>query len=172
MSDTDAVRRLLLAVERLEASADTQAQQAREVARGLQQAHAAKLGLGSAREAEEAKLKQALVRLFQEQQHRMETALRPVTGRAWRGLIAVATGFALLYLGFFLLLGHEYGRLKDARERADAAEVSAEIRQASRHVEITSCGGRPCIRIDRHTPTWKGREGEYVLVDGATEQPR
>lgn len=43
MSDTDAVRRMLMAVERLEASADTQVQQARDVAKGLQQVQAAQV---------------------------------------------------------------------------------------------------------------------------------
>jgi len=82
------------------------------------------------------------------------------------GLIAIAVGFALLYIGFLLLLNHEHQRLKVAQARADAAEVSAEVRQASQHVEITSCGGRPCIRIDKNTPTWKSGGRDYILVDG------
>lgn len=163
MNDTDAVQRLMVAIERLEEAARKQTQHAQQAAEGLQQAQAE---LGAARQAEEAKFKQAMVSLFQDQQQKTEAALRPVIGKAWRGLIAVAVGFALLYLGFVLLLNHAYLRLKDAQARADAAEVSAEVRQASRHVEITSCGGRPCIRIDKETPTWKSRGKEYVLVDG------
>ena len=163
MNDTDVIRRLMLAVERLEDAAD---KQARQMAEGLQQAHVVNAELATAREAEEAKLKQAMVRLFQEQQQKTEVALRPVIGKAWRGLIAVAAGFALLYVGLLLLLRHEYQRLKDAQVRADAAEVSAEVRQASQYVEITSCGGRPCIALDPGTPTWKSRGKEYILVDG------
>ena len=163
MNDTDAIHRLMLAVGRLEDAAD---KQARQMAEGLQQAHVANAELATAREAEEAKLKRAMVRLFQEQQQKTEVALRPVTGKAWRGLIGVAAGFALLYAGLLLLLRHEYQRLKDAQVRADAAEVSAEVRHASQHVEITSCGGRPCIAIDPESGTWKSRGREYILVDG------
>ncbi|WP_447940533.1 hypothetical protein [Pseudoxanthomonas mexicana] len=163
MNDTDAVRRLMMAVERLEDAAD---KQARQMAEGLQQAHVANAALATAREAEEVKLKQAMVRLFQDQQQKTEVALRPVVGKAWRGLITVAAGFALLYAGLLLLFRQEYQRLKDAQLRADAAEVSAEVRHASQHVEITSCGGRPCIAIDPDSATWKSRGKEYILVDG------
>lgn len=163
MNDMDATRRLMMAVERLE---DAAGEQARQVAEGLQQMQAAQAELAAAREAEEAKLKQAMVRLFQDQQQKTEAALRPVIGRAWRGLIVVAAGFTLLYLGLVLLLNHEYRRLKDAEARADAAEVSAEVRQAAQHIEVTSCGGRPCIRLDKNSPTWKSKGNEYILVDG------
>ena len=163
MNDTDAIRRLMMAVERLEDAAD---KQTRQVAEGLQQAQMANAELAAVREAEEAKLKQAMVRLFQDQQQKTEAALRPVIGKAWQGLVAVAAGFVLLYVGLLLLLHHEYQRLKDAQLRADAAEVSAEVRHASQHVEITSCGGRPCIAIDPESATWKSRGKEYFLVDG------
>lgn len=169
MNDTDAIRRLMMAVERLEDAAGKQTEQARRVTEGLQQVQVAQAELATAREAEEAKLKQAMARLFQDQQQKTEAALRPVIGKAWRGLIAVAAGFALLYLGFLLLLNHEYQRLMDAQARADAAEVSAEVRQASQHVEITSCGGRPCIQLDKDAPTWKSKGKEYILVDGSGE---
>jgi len=166
MDDPHAIRRLMMAIDRLEDAADRQAQQARQVAEALQQVQAAQVELVAVRQAEEAKFKQAMVRLFQDQQQKTEVALRPVIGKAWRGLIAVAAGFALLYLGFLLLLNHQYQRLQDARAKADAAEVSAEVRQASQHVEITSCGGRPCIRIDKDSPTWKSKGREYILVYG------
>ena len=163
MNDTDAIRRLMMAVERLE---DAAGKQTRQVAEGLQQMRVVQAGLATVREAEEAKLKHAMVNLFQDQQQKTEVALRPVIGKAWRGLLAVAAGFALLYVALLLLLRHEYQRLKDAQVRADAAEVSAEVRQASQYVEITSCGGRPCIAIHPDTPTWKSRGKEYILVDG------
>jgi len=166
MSDTDALRRMMLAVERLESSADAQARQAHDALRALQQAHAAQAGLAAEREVEEARLKQAMAQMFQEQQRQAANALRPVVGRAWLGLGALAAGFVLVYVGLLVMVRHEQTRLQEARARADAAAVSAEVLQASRHVEISSCGGRPCIRIDRDTPTWKSQGGEFVLVDG------
>ncbi len=168
-TETDAIRRLMLAVERLERAADHQAEQARLSAAELQRLQAAQAGLASARDAEQAQWRQTMARLFQEQQRSTELALRPAVVRAWRGLIAASVGLALLALGFLLLLEHEYGRLKDAQARADAAEVSAEVQRAARHIEISACGGRPCIRLDRGAPTWKSGGREYVLVDGSED---
>ena len=81
MNDTDAIRRLMMAVQRLEDAAD---KQTRQMAEGLQQARMANAELAAVREAEEAKLKEAMVRLFQDQQQKTEAALRPVIGKAGR----------------------------------------------------------------------------------------
>lgn len=167
MNDTDVIRRLMLAVERLERAADHQATQAQHAAERVQHAQAAAGDLAAIRSAEEAQFRQAMTRLFQDHQSRTELALRPAVRRAWQWLAAIGLGLALLVFGFLLLLGHEYRRLQDARARADAAEVSAEVQRAAQQVEITSCGGRPCIRLDANAPVWKSRDREYVLVDGA-----
>ncbi|WP_160170699.1 hypothetical protein [Luteimonas huabeiensis] len=45
-------------------------------------------------------------------------------------------------------------------------ELQAEVLEALRQVEISSCGGRACIRVDARAPTWRNGDGEYVLVDG------
>lgn len=166
MNDTDAIRRLMLAVERLERAADQHATQVRQATEELQRLQVAHAGLASTRDAEEAKSRQAMARLFQEQQRQMELALRPAVARAWRGMVLASAGLAALVLGFLLLLNHEYRRLRDAQARADAAEVSAEVQRAARHVEISACGGRPCIRLDPDAPTWTSQGREYVLVDG------
>lgn len=166
MNDTDALQRLMLAVSRLESGTRQQMQQAQQVASGLQQLQAAQAELGSLRQVEEGHFRQAMVQLFEQQQRDTEAALRPVMAKAWWGLLTVAAGFVMLYAGAWLLLDHEYQRLKDAQARADAAQLSAEVRQASQHVEITSCGGHPCIRVDTNTPIWKSRGKEYILVDG------
>ena len=166
MTDANAIRRMMLVVERLESATE---QQARQLAEGMRQMQAAQREMTAARQSEEAKLKQAMVALFQEQQQKTESALRPAIGKAWRALIVSAVGLVLLCFGFFLLLNHEYRRLQDARARADAAEVSAEVRQASQHVTITSCGGRPCVLLNTAAPVWKSKGRDYVLVDGKGE---
>ncbi|PPU72145.1 hypothetical protein XcuCFBP2542_17640, partial [Xanthomonas cucurbitae] len=58
-----------------------------------------------------------------------------------------------------------------ARARAAAADVRADVQEAARHVEITSCGGRPCIKLDKRTPTWKSQGSEYILVDAPSNHP-
>ncbi|RMH89098.1 hypothetical protein EBB59_10915 [Lysobacter pythonis] len=130
-----------------------------------QQSQASQEALRLAREREEAQFKQAMVALFREHQQRMEAALRPAIVRGWQIVVAVAGVLALLLAGGMLLLKQTNDRLDAARARADAIEIKAEVLEASRHVEITSCGGRPCIRLDKDAPTWKSKGNEYILVD-------
>ncbi|WP_208800351.1 hypothetical protein [Xanthomonas cucurbitae] len=63
--------------------------------------------------------------------------------------------------GVFLLLNQANDQLHAARARA-AADVRADVQEAARHVEITSCGGRPCIKLDKRTPTWQSQGSEYI----------
>ncbi|WP_234415078.1 hypothetical protein [Xanthomonas fragariae] len=135
-----------------------------------QQAGTVQAAMQTAREQEEAKFRQAMVALFREQQQRMEDALQPRIAWAWKIIVTLVVFSALLLGGFLLLLKHANDRLQAAYVRADAAEVRAEVQQASRHVEITSCGGRPCIKLDKQTPTWKSKAGEYILVDAPSEK--
>ncbi|QDH71818.1 hypothetical protein FKV23_09800 [Lysobacter alkalisoli] len=130
------------------------------------QLQASQEALHAAREREEAQFKQAMVAMFHEHQQRMEAALRPAIVRAWQIVAAVAGVLVLLLAGGMLLLKQTNDRLNAAQARADAAEVKAEVMEASRHVEITSCGGRPCIRLDKDASTWKSKGSEYILVDG------
>lgn len=69
-----------------------------------------------------------------------------------------------------MLLWQTQQRLQAAEARLAAAEVDAEVQEALRHVRITSCGGRPCVLLDRKQPTWQAKHGEYVLLDGAPPQ--
>ncbi len=166
MDDKETAKRIMLAVgalEKLNADLSRHVQQAAQVP---QQMQAAKAELQAARQQEEALLKQSMVAMFADLQQKIEAAQRRTVVRTWQVFAALGAVFVVLYLGMLLLLKHEYQRLQDAEARADAAEVSAEVRQASQHVVITSCGGRPCIQIDQDTPTWKSRGKEYILVDG------
>lgn len=168
-ASTEAIRRLMLAVERLERAADEQAWQARLANEELRRAQAEHAAANEARDAEQAALRQAMQRLFQEHRRQVALALRPVSVRAWRGLVVSTVGLGLLALAFLLLLDHESARLRDARAQADAAEVSAQVQAALAQVEISACGGRPCLRLDREAAVWAQGEAEYVLLDAAPE---
>ncbi|MGY1459046.1 MULTISPECIES: hypothetical protein [unclassified Luteimonas] len=167
MTETATVRRLMVAIQRMEDTVQAQAQHARQAAELPQQAAAATVALDDARRHEEVLLRQGMAAMFADLQEKTEAAQRRSMVRTWQVLAALGAVFVVLYLGMLLLLKHEYTRLQDAQARADAAEVSAEVRRAWQHVEATSCGGRPCIRLDGDTPTWKSRGREYVLVDGS-----
>ena len=122
--------------------------------------------LQAAREQEEARFRQAMVALFQEQQQRTQAALVPAIGRAWAwtGALVLAAVLVLGGYGFLLMLTHQ--RVQAAQARADAVELQADVLAATRQVHITSCGGRPCIKLDADTPRWSSKQGEFVLVDG------
>ena len=169
MADTDAIRRLMLAVERLERAADEQAAQARLANEAMQRAQAAATAAAASREAEQAAARQAMHRIFEEQQRQVALALRPAVVRAWRGVVVSAAGLGLLALAFLVLLDHEYARLREARAQADAAEVAAQVQAALAQVEISACGGRPCLRLDRQAPVWTRGGAEYVLLDAGSE---
>ncbi|PZO63362.1 MAG: hypothetical protein DI635_08815 [Pseudoxanthomonas suwonensis] len=126
----------------------------------------AQAALHTAREQEEARFRHAMVALFQEQQQRTQAALVPAIGRAWTWTGALALGALLLLggYGFLLMLTHQ--RVQAAQARAEAIELQAYVLAATRQVQITSCGGRPCIKLDADTPRWSSKRGQYVLVDG------
>jgi hypothetical protein len=130
------------------------------------QSQDAQTAIRATREQEEAQFKQAMVVMFREQQQRMEAELRPKVARAWQIAVGASALLVLLFAGWMLLLKQANDRLKTSQARADAVEISADVREALRPVDITSCGGRPCIRIDKSTPTWKSGGDKYVLVDG------
>ncbi|MDQ0010817.1 hypothetical protein J2T07_003023 [Luteibacter jiangsuensis] len=120
------------------------------------------------REREEARFMQDILAMHEGQQRRIEAALRPRIVRAWQMVAALAGLGILLFTGFLLLLNRANTRLKAAEIRAGAAEIRADVQEALRHVDIVSCGGRPCIRIDRRTPIWKSGNAEYAVVDGGS----
>ncbi len=135
-------------------------------ARLQKQAQEGEAAIRAAREQEERKFAQTMVAMFSDHQQRMEAALRPKTIRAWQSVAVVAGVLVLLFVGGMILMKSASERLHAAQAQADAAEVNAQVLEAMESVELTSCSGRPCIRIDKETPTWKHGNNEYVLVDG------
>jgi hypothetical protein len=156
MQDTDAMlNRMVLTAGRLDTLLDQLQRQAADSQSAIQ----------AKREAEEARFQQTLARLFEQQQARMAAALQPQVAWAWKVLIATVAGILVLLGGAAVLLKHSVQRLQAAEARAVAAEADAEAREALRNVRISSCGGRPCIRLDRDQPTWASAQGEFVLLD-------
>lgn len=77
---------------------------------------------------------------------------------------AIAGSTALLALGGGCLIWAELAAYNNAAARAASAKVQAEVYEAYAHVGLTSCGGNPCVKLDKKTPRW-GNHGEYVLVE-------
>src|SRR5690606_22915233 len=156
MQDADAMlNRMVLAAGRIDTLLDQLRKQVADSQAAIQ----------ATREAQEARFQQTLARLFEQQQARMAATLRPQIAWAWKMLIATTAGIALLLAAGAALLTHSYQRVQAAEVRATAAEIDAETREALRNVRISSCGGRPCILLDRDQSTWSSARGEFVLLD-------
>lgn len=80
------------------------------------------------------------------------------------GYAAVMGAMLLATAGGGVVLWMEKQAYDDARARTTAANVSAETAAAFAQVNMTSCGGRPCVRLDTRSPRW-GDKGQYVLVE-------
>ena len=61
-----------------------------------------------------------------------------------------------------LVTGSSYAAWHNVR-RVQQVQVQAEVLEALQHVAITSCDGRPCLKLEDGTPRWP-KNDEYVLV--------
>ncbi|HYQ22394.1 hypothetical protein [Stenotrophomonas sp.] len=96
----------------------------------------------------------ALAEQLSRQQVAMASRLRMLT---WKALIALALGGAAIVGGtaFFA---------RSNVQRAQQAKVEAQVLEALEQVSITSCDGRPCIKLEDGLQRWS-RNDEYILVD-------
>lgn len=81
--------------------------------------------------------------------------------------IAIVGAMLLAVAGGGVVLWMEWQAYGDARARTTAANLSADTAAAFAQVNMTSCGGHPCVKLDTKSPRW-GDKGQYVLVDTKT----
>ncbi len=138
---------------------------------GQQVAQAAQQGVNSALNQSTVKYDQAITattakldgagRTFE------QTALT-VSAAAHRkilaGYAAIVGAMILLILGGSFLLWLQRQAYDDARTQTAAAQVDADTAAAYAQVGVTSCGGRPCMKLDAQSPRW-GSKGEYILLE-------
>ncbi|WP_036112078.1 MULTISPECIES: hypothetical protein [Luteibacter] len=138
---------------------------------GQQVAHAAKQGV-------DASLAESAARLHQTSTAAV-TKVNSAMGALDQGLAKARAALSRqITLGYFAIMGAmllavggggvvlwmEKQAYEDARARTAAANVSADTAAAFAQVNMTSCGGRPCVKLDTKSPRW-GDKGQYVLVD-------
>lgn len=75
----------------------------------------------------------------------------------WKTMIAVGAAAFLTLAGSGFVLWHY-------TQRIQRAQVQAEVLDALQHVTVTSCDGRPCMKLADGQPRWS-RNPDYVLVD-------
>ncbi|MCF7221675.1 hypothetical protein [Marilutibacter chinensis] len=77
----------------------------------------------------------------------------------WKTMIAVGAAAFLALAGTGFALWHNVKRIQ-------RTQVQAEVLDALQHVTVTSCDGRPCMKLVDGQPRWS-KNPDYVLVDTA-----
>ncbi|QDH71363.1 hypothetical protein [Marilutibacter alkalisoli] len=78
----------------------------------------------------------------------------------WKSMIAIGAAAFLTVAGSSFVLWHNV-------KRTERLQVQAEVMQALQHVTVTSCDGRPCMKLEEGQPRW-GKNQDYILVDTST----
>lgn len=130
---------------------------ARQVQAAVRQALVQEVGMATAALGESV----AQVRQASEQLRREQTI---VAGRmrmmGWKSMAAVGAAALLVLAGTGFVAWNNVQRIQ-------ATNVRAEVLEALAHVNVTSCDGRPCIRLAEGQSRWP-RNHDYILV-GVTD---
>lgn len=84
----------------------------------------------------------------------------------WKSIVAVGAA------AFVTVAGSSFVVWNNA-QRIQRTQVQAEVVEALRHVTVTSCDGRPCIKLAEGQLRWN-KNADYLLVDTSPpprEQP-
>jgi len=86
-------------------------------------------------------------------EHQQTTRFARAT--SWKAMVFSLVALALLLVGMATTLFL-------AQQRLDEIQVKAEVMTALQKVEIASCGGQACIKLDKQAARWGN--GQYVLL--------
>jgi hypothetical protein len=75
----------------------------------------------------------------------------------WKSMIAIGAAAFLALAGSGFVLSHNLKRIQQT-------QVQADVLEALQHVSVTSCGGRPCVKLEDGQPRW-AKNRDYILVD-------
>lgn len=75
----------------------------------------------------------------------------------WKSMIAIGAAAFLALTGSGFVLWNNIKRI-------ERTQVEAEVLDALRHVAITSCDGRPCVKLEDSQARW-AKNRDYILVD-------
>lgn len=94
----------------------------------------------------------------------VERSLRAQAALERRSRRVGATAIAAMLVASLLVLGGTGYVASQNIARSKDAQVRLEVMQALEQVTITSCDGRPCLKLEDGLPRW-ARNDAYVLVD-------
>lgn len=81
----------------------------------------------------------------------------------WKSFISLLVSGALIVAATGYVAWHNL-------QRASNARVDAQVLEALQQVSITSCDGRPCVKLEDGLRRWS-KNDEYVLLDAPVESP-
>lgn len=73
----------------------------------------------------------------------------------------------ILTLGCAVLMGGSVIWLNGQKERVEALSAYEEELKLGKQLDMRSCGGIACVKMDTQSPRW-GKNGEYVLLDSGS----
>ncbi|MGY1459225.1 MULTISPECIES: hypothetical protein [unclassified Luteimonas] len=76
---------------------------------------------------------------------------------AWKSIVAVGAAAFLTIAGSSFIVWNNAQRIQHT-------QVQADVLEALRHVTVTSCDGRPCMKLAQGQPRWS-KNADYILVD-------
>ncbi len=155
-------------IHRLQATATEMAVGASSAADALRQVadHAVRDALASHAAATTSRAENAATRLDRTVAQAERAHARAVAGTRRLGaglLLTLALGGAGIVVATAALA-------RENLARAERAQVRADVLAALRHVAITSCDGRPCIKLEDGLRRWHANDA-YVMVDDTPVAP-
>lgn len=81
----------------------------------------------------------------------------------WKAIVGLVVGIIMVLGVSFKLLWDNHKEYSDLKIAYNKLEIALEVKEALQKVEITSCGGEPCLKVDNEAKRW-GKNGEYILV--------
>lgn len=91
------------------------------------------------------------------------SAASRVRALAWKSLVAIT-------LASVVIIGATSYTAWNNVQRAQRAQVDAQVLEALQHVAITACDGRPCVKLADDQQRWT-KNNDYLLVDGSSAKP-
>lgn len=92
--------------------------------------------------------------VLQQEQDQIGRRMRALS---WRSIVSIGVAMAAV------VAGSSFWAWQNV-QRAERAQVRAEVLEALQQVTITSCDGQPCLKLEAGLPRWS-RNDEYVLIE-------
>ena len=81
----------------------------------------------------------------------------------WKSMTIISALFLITVIASGVMVWSSFKQVEQNRQILATIQIKTDVRQAMQKVQLTSCGGQPCVKLDKDSPKW-GKNGEFVLV--------